>query len=135
VLELLSQTLPSRARLLLRCGRTAHRARCLRCGREIVVPTCNLRRTKHPTVDCGCRHLLPAAAPRSGAPLAASTVPVDPIVRTPTSAMVEAPLTAQERLDGWHVSQLGRTRRVCVPVAQDDDEAGGVLFDGDPWND
>jgi hypothetical protein len=75
----------------------------------------------------------------SGAPLVgaaglptSATVPVDPIVRTRTSPVVEAPLTAQERLDGWHHSQLGRTRRICLPVTEDD-EAGGVLFDGDPF--
>jgi hypothetical protein len=41
-------------------------------------------------------------------------------------------LTAEQRLEGWHDSQLGRTRRVWRSVTEDDD-AGGVLHDFDPF--
>lgn len=41
------------------------------------------------------------------------------------------PLTAQPRPDGWHDSQLGRTRRMSSPV--EDDDVGQALHDFDPF--
>lgn len=105
-----------------------------------MVGTADLTRKRNPTRSCGCAHLRPlVSATPVGQRTAEIAMPVPrPIERREPRVVWEWPdqplpaLTAEQRLEGWHDSQLGRTRRVCRPVDEDDD-AGGVLHDFDPF--
>jgi hypothetical protein len=120
-------------------GKTAWVCHC-DCGRDVVVGTAHLTRKRHPAHSCGCANLRPLApaAPSSQRDAWIATPAPRPINGSATSVARVVPLptlpalTAQQRLEGWHDSQLGRTRRNCVPV-DEDDEVGGVLHDGDPF--
>ena len=138
VLEPLPENIPSGMRHLKACGQTVHKCRCLRCGRVIVVPTANLQRKRNPTANCGCRHLKPAIEPTAAPALEpAASRPIeddqerDQAESVPTVGTGPPVITPQMRAAGFHLSQLGVTRRVCVPV---EDEEPAVAFDGDPWN-
>jgi len=140
VLRPLAKNLPSRS---FPAGHTAWLCRCA-CGREVIVKTASLRhRSRAAVPSCGCLKLLPLAPPRATTPVSRPITSgethddvQEPPDQTPPALMPaparEAPLTPQEREAGWHLSQLGKTRRICVPV-DEDDEVGGVLFDGDPF--
>ena len=94
------------------------------CGRDVVVGTVNLARKKNPTRSCGCRHLRPLAPP----PI---EVRVEPLVPdTP-----ERTTTPQQALDRFHsdFSAIGPVRRVTWPVDENDEAAGVIGVDFDPF--
>jgi hypothetical protein len=109
------------------------------CGREVVVLTARLTAKTKSATHCGCRWLR-AAAP-------ALTAPAPPVAHTNGGAggskteppvlkkmiVSDAPTVPalQAGRDGWHLSQLGLTRTVSRPDADDDGE-GDVLCDFDP---
>jgi len=114
---------PSQSRYHVK-GHTAWVCRC-DCGREVVMTTEALTRSATP--DCGHSRLRPAAAVSSSVPSTG----------WPAESTPEAPLkttTAEEALRRHHdtFSPLGRVRRVCRP-ADEDEDAGGVLSDFDPF--
>lgn len=107
-------------------GATAWFCRC-DCGREVILATRDLTRKQGPASDCGCSRLKPAAtpAPATATPVAPRLAPVRPMpLRTTSSA---------EALRAHHdaTSGLGNVRRIDL---SEDDEAGGVLHDFDPYN-
>ena len=109
----------------LPAGRTSWRVRCS-CGREFYEATANLTRTRKPTTHCGCRFLKPAApTPRIAEPAIATPARSLPPLKTTGSA---------EALRQFHDahSAIGACRRVCRSV--DEDEAGGVMSDFDPFS-
>ena len=111
---------PRRSRHLAK-GHTAWVCQC-RCSRVIVVTTASLTNVGHPTTHCGCEHLKPSMAQP---PTDSTLTPVE---------VPECITTAQQALNRFHDEQspLGRVRRVCRPV-EEDDKTWGVLHDGDPF--
>jgi hypothetical protein len=107
-------------------GFTSWFARCV-CGRTIQIGTATLLRQVHPS--CGCRGLKPSAGPPPAAPWPQANGNGNRHREHQPAALPR--LTAAERAAGWHDSQLGRTRRVDLPVTDDDDDAH-ALCDFDP---
>ena len=106
-----------------RHGHTAWFCECA-CGRVVLITTDMLTRAPGKrTTHCGCRHQKPALEPSVAATAPAPTV-------------AENITTAQQALTRFHDehSSLGRVRRICRPV-DEDDQPGGVLHDADPWTD
>lgn len=134
-------------------GMAAHVCRCRPCRRVVIVKTADLTRRKNPTRHCGCRWLKPAVTlvsppPTISAPVrpvAAPTRPLSPGNGNGQAAeqlevvwngqRASTPGAAQRALDRFHDehSPLGKVRRVAWPV-EEDDEAGGVLFDFWPFD-
>jgi len=103
-------------------------------GRQLKELEERARRARVPTPEIIRRELAAVAAARKRRKLAPASVPTNGNGNGHRrEAIAELPpLTAQQRRDGWHDSQLGRTRRVDLPVDLDDED-GKALIDGDPW--
>jgi hypothetical protein len=104
-------------------GLTAWVARCS-CGREVLMTTEELLRPT--TTDCGHSRLKPAAPVSRSVP---STGWHEPAPDVPLKTTSSAEVLRQFHRDH---APLGEVRRVCRP-ADEDEEAGGVLSDFNPF--